>query len=271
MIATTTTTPQRRAARVVEVAGVRIGGGAFAVIAGPCAVEGEERILAAAKVASRLGAHVLRTGAFWPGGEPECLRGPGEEALRMLRHAADQHGMAVVTAVSDPREVPSVASWCDMLEIGPHHMHNLPLLREAARCQRPVLLHRAPAATVQEWLAAASFLAEEGNPRVVLCESGIRGFDPAAGRILDLASVAAIGQADGPPVAVYPPHPPESPHLVLALARAAAAAGADGVVLQLDPEPERALCHGQQSLGPLEFADLMHDLRRLAAFLARSR
>lgn len=255
--------------RAVDVAGVRIGGDHLAVIAGPCAVEGPEQILAAAKVAKRLGAHILRAGTFWPKGAPHEFQGLGQAALPMLRCAADELDIPVVTGVSDPRDVALVAEWCDMIEIGPHHMYNIPLLREAAMACRPILLHRAPAATIEEWMGTAAFIAEAGNPRVVLCETGIRSFDATAGNTPDLAAVAAVKNLAGLPVVVYPRHPNGLLELVPALARAAIAAGADGLVIQVHPDPQRALCDGNASLGPLDFAALMHDVRRLASALGR--
>lgn len=269
MAAVGTLAGQTKTPHVVEVGRVRIGGGHLAVIAGPCAVESPEQIRAAAKVAKRLGAHILRAGAFWPQGTPQEFQGLGEAALPMLRRAGDELDMPVVTAVTDPRDVALVAGWCDMIEIGAHHMHNIALLREATMSRRPILLQRGPAATVQEWVRTAAYVAETGNPQVVLCETGIRCFDATTGNTLDLGAVAALKELTGFPVVVYPCYPTDSSQLVQALARAAIAAGADGVIIQLHPEPERALCDGSRSLGPLDFAALMHDVHRLASVLGK--
>jgi 3-deoxy-7-phosphoheptulonate synthase len=255
----------------VTVAGrVRFGPGRFVVIAGPCAVESRAQIRATALAVAGAGAAMLRGGAFKPRTSPRSFQGLGDEGLDLLREAGREAGLPVVTEVLDPRDVDLVAAHADMLQIGSRNMQNFALLREVGRRRLPVLLKRGAAATLDELLGAAEYLLAEGNDQVVLCERGVRGFDPATRYLLDLAAVPALQQRTPLPVIVDPSHATGRRALVPAMARAALAAGADGLLVEVHPQPERALSDGPQALTPDDFRALMADLRQLAPALQRS-
>lgn len=238
-------------------------------MAGPCAVESREQLLAAAEAVAGAGAAMLRGGAFKPRTSPRSFQGLGRDGLELLAEASRRTGLPVVTEVMDPREVELVAAHAAMLQIGSRNMQNFPLLREVGRQRRPVLLKRGAAATLEELLLAAEYITQGGNQSVVLCERGVRGFDPATRYVLDLAAVPALKARTALPVVVDPSHGTGSAELVPAMARAALAAGADGLLIEVHPEPDRALCDGPQALRPAQFAELMADLRRLGAALGR--
>ncbi len=250
-------------------AGVCFGPGSMVVIAGPCAVEGRAQLLETARAVRAAGAAMLRGGAFKPRTSPHSFQGLGQEGLRLLAEAAAEVGLPVVTEVLDPRDVELVGGCAAMLQVGSRNMQNYPLLREVGRFGRPVLLKRGAAATVDEWLGAADYVLQEGNRNVVLCERGIRGFDPGVRYTLDLAAVPRLRCASPLPVLVDPSHGTGARELVPAMARAAVGAGADGLLIEVHPDPERALCDGRQALLPAEFRDLMAELTRWAAALGR--
>jgi len=249
--------------------GVVLGGDAFVVIAGPCAVESRAQLFAAADAVAAAGAAMLRGGAFKPRTSPRSFQGLGQEGLALLAEAQRRTGLPVVTEVLDPRDVDLVAAHAAMLQIGSRNMQNFPLLREVGRRRLPVLLKRGAAATLEELLLAAEYILEGGNQRVVLCERGIRGFDPATRYVLDLASIPALRERTELPIVVDPSHGTGRAAYVPAMARAAAAAGADGLLVEVHAAPEQARCDGAQALQPGEFAQLMVDLHRLLPMLGR--
>lgn len=242
---------------------MQIGGDAFVVMAGPCAVETRELLLAAAEAVAAAGAVVLRGGAFKPRTSPKSFQGLGEAGLHLLEEASLRCGLPVVTEVMDPRDVELVARHAAILQVGSRNMQNFPLLREVGRQRRPVLLKRGAAATLDELLLAADYILQEGNENVVLCERGVRGFDPSTRYVLDLAAVPVLRQRSPLPIVVDPSHGTGEASLVPAMAKAAVAAGADGLLIEVHAAPEQALCDGKQALRPVEFAQLMAELRRL--------
>lgn len=249
--------------------GLAVGGEAFVVMAGPCAVESREQLLATARAVAAAGAGMLRGGAFKPRTSPQSFQGLGAEGLRLLAEAAAATGLPVVTEVLDPRDVDRVAEVAAMLQVGSRNMQNFPLLREVGRRRVPVLLKRGAAATLDELLRAADYVLQEGNDRVVLCERGVRGFDPTTRYVLDLAAVPALRLRTELPILVDPSHGTGRAELVVPMARAAAAAGADGLLVEVHPAPAEALCDGRQALMPADFEHLMADLRRLVPLLGR--
>lgn len=238
-------------------------------MAGPCAVETRELLLTVADAVAKAGAAVLRGGAFKPRTSPKSFQGLGIEGLQLLAEASARTGLPVVTEVLDPRDVEVVAEHAAILQVGSRNMQNFPLLREVGRQRRPVLLKRGAAATLDELLHAADYILQEGNTHVILCERGVRGFDPATRYVLDLAAVPALKQRSPLPVIVDPSHGTGEASLVPAMARAAAAAGADGLLIEVHAAPELALSDGKQALRPAEFAHLAAELRRLVPLVGR--
>jgi 3-deoxy-7-phosphoheptulonate synthase len=248
---------------------VRFAPDVFVVIAGPCAVETRAQMLEAAEAAAAAGAHVLRGGAYKPRTSRHSFQGLGPPGLEILREASLRTGLPVVTEVLDPRDVERVAEAADMLQVGSRNMQNFALLREVGRQRKPVLLKRGAAATIDEFLRAADYILGEGNEDVVLCERGIRSFDPAVRNTLDLAAVPLLQRASPLPVVVDPSHGTGQRELVPPMALAALAAGADGVMVEVHPRPETALCDGPQALLPQDFAALMQQVRRFVRCTGR--
>jgi 3-deoxy-7-phosphoheptulonate synthase len=264
----------QREATVVRVGGtggVTIGGGGFAIIGGPCAVEDEATLRATAGAVKAAGADLLRGGAYKPRTSPYAFRGLGLEGLKLLREIGRETGLPVVSEVTDPRHVEACVSSVDMLQIGTRNMSNFDLLVEVGRSGHPVLLKRGQAATIQEWLLAAEYVLAQGNSQVVLCERGIRGFDPSTRNVLDLAAVPVVKARTHLPVVVDPSHATGYAAYVPAMARAACAAGADGVMVEVHVHPAAALCDAEQALLPDAFADLVDDLRLLEKVTRTSR
>jgi 3-deoxy-7-phosphoheptulonate synthase len=249
--------------------GASFGGEILAICAGPCSVESAEQIEATAAAVARAGANVLRGGAFKPRTSPYAFQGLGRQGLELLRGAADRHGLGVVTEVLDPRDVEMVAQYADMLQIGARNMQNFALLREAGLAGRPILLKRGFAATVDEWLMAAEYVLVEGNSQVVLCERGIRSFDPATRNLLDLSVVPLLGELTHLPVIVDPSHGTGLARLVEPMSLAAIAAGADGLLVEVHPDPAGAVSDGLQSLTFERFASLASRLGDVAAAVGR--
>ncbi|UCG74693.1 MAG: 3-deoxy-7-phosphoheptulonate synthase [Gemmatimonadota bacterium] len=249
--------------------GVRLGAREVVVIAGPCAVESEEQIVDTARRVRAAGATVLRGGAFKPRSSPYSFQGLGEEGLRMLAVAGRESGLAVVTEVLDADSVQAVAEHVDILQIGARNMQNYPLLRAAGRADRPVLLKRGMGASVEELLLAAEYVLLEGEGRVILCERGIRSFDPHARNLLDLTAIPTIKELSHLPIIADPSHGTGSRGKVPPLARAAVAAGADGVMVEVHPNPAEAVSDGAQSLTPEQFDTLMSQLRLIARAIGR--
>jgi 3-deoxy-7-phosphoheptulonate synthase len=253
---------------VVEVAGVRIGDGATpVVIAGPCSIENEAQMLAAARVVKAAGGQVLRGGAFKPRTGPHSFQGLGVPGLKLLRQAGDAVGLPVITEVMRIEQLESVCRYADILQIGARNMQNFDLLKEVGRLSHPVLLKRGLSATIEEFLAAAEYLLAEGNGQVILCERGIRTFERATRNTLDLSVVPLIRSMSHLPIIVDPSHATGKRALVPVMAKAALVAGAHGVMIEVHPEPEKALCDGAQSLTGEGFGELMEGIRGLLGYL----
>ena len=255
---------------VIHVRDRRIGGDTLALIAGPCTVETREQTLETARAVADAGATMLRGGAFKPRSSPYSFQGLGSEALEILREAREETGLPVVTELLDPRHVDEVVETADVVQIGARNMQNSVLLAEAGRTTKPVLLKRGPAASVDELLMAAECVAKEGNERIVLCERGIRTFERSTRYTLDLGSVAVLKQRTHLPVIVDPSHAAGRRELVLPLARAAVAVGADGLLVEAHPAPEDALCDGPQQISTAELAEFAAEIRALAALMGRT-
>ena len=250
--------------------GVTFGGETLAIAAGPCSVESREQLETTAAAVSRAGANVLRGGAFKPRTSPYAFQGLGEEGLKFLREAADRAGIAVVTEVLDPRDVELVARYTDVLQIGARNMQNFTLLREVGGARRPVLLKRGIAATIDEWLMAAEYVFVAGNHDIVLCERGIRSYDPSTRNLLDLAAVPLVQGLTHLPVIVDPSHGTGVRALVAPMSLAAVAGGADGLIVEVHPNPAAAFSDGPQSLTLPNFAELMERLAPVAAAVGRA-
>jgi len=257
--------PERSKIRLGD--GVIIGGdpgeSELAVIAGPCAVESESQLMRTAEAVAASGARLLRGGAFKPRSSPYSFQGLGAEALRLLAKVKQATGLLVVTEAMDEANVEPVAEVADVLQIGSRNMGNVSLLKRAAGCGKPILLKRGMAATIEELLLAAEYILAEGNPDVVLCERGIRGFDPATRNVMDIAAIPLLQAESHLPVVGDPSHGTGRRALVPAMAKAAVAAGADGLLIEVHPDPDHALSDGPQSLTLEGFADLMRELRAL--------
>jgi len=253
---------------VVDVAGVRIGQGCRPVIvAGPCAVESGEQIVKTALFVKKAGADMLRGGAFKPRTGPHTFQGLREEGLKLLALASRESGLPIVTEIMSPDNVGLVAEYADLLQVGARNMQNFDLLRELGRIRKPVLLKRGMSATIEEFLAAAEYILAEGNEQVILCERGIRTYETATRNTLDLAVAPLIKELSHLPIMIDPSHATGKRSLVPPMTLAALVAGAHGVLVEVHPEPEKALSDGPQSLTFQGFEQLMGDVRRLSAFL----
>lgn len=248
---------------IIEIGDIRIGGGELVIMAGPCAVETEEMLYRTAEAVCREGAHILRGGAYKPRSSPKAFQGLGAPGLAMLRDAAKASGLAVITEVLDTRDVELVAEHADILQVGSRNMQNTALLKEVGKSTRPVMLKRGMSSTLEEWLLAAEYILDAGNPNVILCERGIRTFETATRNTLDLSAVSLIKELSGLPVVVDPSHSTGKRSLVAPMSRAAVAAGADGLIIEVHPEPDKAACDGPQSLTPVEFGKLMTQVKRI--------
>lgn len=255
---------------VVWAAGRPIGGQAVTVIAGPCSVESEQQLLQAAQAVQAAGVHFLRGGAYKPRSSPYSWQGLGPEGLHLLATAKQVTGLGIVTEVLDPRHIDQVSTVADILQVGSRNMQNYELLKALGQTRLPVLLKRGMAATVEEWLLAAEYVVAAGNPNVILCERGIRTFETATRNTLDLAAVPLVKRLSHLPIIVDPSHGSGMWRLVSPLSQAAVAAGADGLLVEVHPQPERALCDGEQSLSPANFSLLMQSLARVAAAVDRT-
>ncbi|MBI4513116.1 MAG: 3-deoxy-7-phosphoheptulonate synthase [Gemmatimonadetes bacterium] len=249
--------------------GTVIGGREIVLMAGPCSVESEEQILAIAGTLKTMGATVLRGGAYTPRTSPYAFPGLGVEGLELLARAREVTGMAIVTEALDPDGAFLVAEYADIVQVGARNMHNYSLLRAAGRAGRPVLLKRGMAATITELLLAAEYILNEGEHRVILCERGVRSFDDHARNLLDITAVATVHELSHLPIIVDPSHGTGYRRKVIPMARAAIAAGADGILVEVHPHPERALSDGAQSLYPEEFERLVTELRSIARAIGR--
>jgi 3-deoxy-7-phosphoheptulonate synthase len=253
----------------IPVGGTSVGPENFTLIAGPCAVENEEQTITSAKAALDAGATILRGGAYKPRTSPYSFQGLAEEGLKILDLARQETGLPIVTEVMDSRDVEKVAAVADMLQIGTRNMQNFSLLKEVGMTGKPIMLKRGMTATIEEWLMAAEHIARQGNLRIILCERGIRTFETATRNTLDISAIPVVREESHLPVIVDPSHAAGRKSLVAPLSRAAVAVGADGVMIDVHPEPEKALTDGPQALLPNELKELAVDLRRLAVVAGR--
>jgi 3-deoxy-7-phosphoheptulonate synthase len=254
---------------VVVVGKVKVGGGALAMIAGPCAIESAAILDDIAGKIKSAGANILRGGAFKPRTSPYSFQGLGEEGLRILRDIGHKHDLPTVTEVMDPRQVPLVEQYADMFQIGARNMQNFDLLKEVGQTSKPVLLKRGMSATVKDLLMSAEYVLAEGNPNVILCERGVRSFEDSTRNMLDMSAVPNVKGQSHLPIIVDPSHATGRPDLIPAMACASIAAGADGVHVEVHSCPEKALSDGPQALLPPKYAELMQQLRKLAEVLGR--
>ena len=249
--------------------GTRIGGREIAIMAGPCAVESEDQIVGVARTLRAMGATILRGGAFKPRTSPYSFQGLGEEGLVLLARAREASGMAVVTEALDPEGVELVTRYADIIQIGARNMQNYPLLRRAGQSDKPVLLKRGMSATIKELLLAAEYLLAEGNSQVILCERGVRSFDTHTRNLLDLTAIPVVKSLSHLPIIADPSHGTGIRAKVTPMARAAVAAGADGLMVEVHPNPEMALSDGAQSLYPEQFQELMDQIQVISRALDR--
>lgn len=247
----------------IRAGAARIGDGHFLLVAGPCAVESREQLLACARAAVEAGAGALRGGAFKPRTSPYDFQGLGEEALRLLAEAREATGLPIVTEALDPREVALVAEYADIIQIGSRSTQNYPLLKEVGKARRPVLLKRGMSMTIQEWLHSAEYILAAGNDQVILCERGIRTFETATRHTLDLNAIPVLKELTHLPIMIDPSHGTGNAAYVPAMTRAAVAAGADGILIEIHPDPAHAASDGEQSIDLVAFQKLAAEIRTL--------
>ncbi|HXT33746.1 MAG TPA: 3-deoxy-7-phosphoheptulonate synthase [Vicinamibacterales bacterium] len=255
---------------VITIGDVRIGGDEVIVMAGPCSAESEEQVETAAAAVRRAGAKVLRGGAFKPRSSPYSFQGLGEEGLRMLRSSADRHNLKLITEVMDISQIDVIERYADILQVGARNMQNFTLLRELGHSKKPVMLKRGISATIEEWLLSAEYILAGGNVNVMLCERGIRTFEGYTRNTLDISAVPVVQKLSHLPVIVDPSHGTGKRDKVAPMARAAVAAGADGLIIEVHCDPDHALSDGAQSMFPSQFDRLMAELRIIAPAIGRS-
>jgi 3-deoxy-7-phosphoheptulonate synthase len=259
----------RPAGTVVRIGDVDVGGERVVIMAGPCSVESRDQIERSAEAVARLGAQVIRAGAFKPRSSPYAFQGLGEEGLRMLREAADRHGLLVVSEVMDLTQVPLVAQYADILQVGARNMQSFTLLRELGKLRKPVLLKRGISATIEELLLSAEYILAGGNYDVILCERGIRTFETYTRNTMDISAIPVVKKLSHLPIIADPSHGTGRRDKVAPMARAAVAAGADGLLIEVHPDPDHALSDGAQSLRFAQFEELMSQLRIIAPAVGR--
>jgi 3-deoxy-7-phosphoheptulonate synthase len=255
---------------IVRVGDLAIGGERVEVIAGPCSVENREQIEGSAEIVAKAGARLIRGGAFKPRSSPYSFQGLGEEGLRMLRDAADRHKLAVVSEVMEIAQIPLVAEFSDILQVGARNMQNFNLLRELGKQRKPVLLKRGISATIEELLLSAEYILAGGNYNVILCERGIRTFETYTRNTMDISAIPVVKKLSHLPIVADPSHGTGRRDKVAPMARAAVAAGADGLLIEVHPDPDRALSDGAQSLHPQQFEELMSQLKMIAPAVGRT-
>jgi 3-deoxy-7-phosphoheptulonate synthase len=255
---------------VVVIDDVRIGGDEVIIMAGPCSAENEEQVFTTAAAVKKAGAKIFRGGAFKPRSSPYSFQGLGEEGLRMLRAAADQHNMKLVSEVMDVSQIDVVGRYSDIYQVGARNMQNFTLLRELGRTRKPVLLKRGIAATIEEWLLSAEYVLAGGNNDVILCERGIRTFESYTRNTLDISAIPVIKKLSHLPIITDPSHATGKRNKVAAMARASVAAGADGIIVEVHCNPDKALSDGAQSMFPAQFDRVMAELRIIAPAIGRS-
>ena len=255
---------------VITIDDVRIGGDEVIVMAGPCSAESEQQVEASAAAVKRAGAKVLRGGAFKPRSSPYSFQGMGEEGLRLLRSAADRHGLKLITEVMDLSQIELIEKYAHILQVGARNMQNFTLLRELGKSRMPVMVKRGISATIEEWLLSAEYVLAGGNPNVMLCERGIRTFESYTRNTFDISAIPVVQQLSHLPVIADPSHGTGRRDKVAPMARAAVAAGADGLIIEVHHDPDHALSDGAQSLVPSQFDRLMAELRIIAPAIGRS-
>jgi 3-deoxy-7-phosphoheptulonate synthase len=255
---------------VVKIRDVDIGGRRVVVMAGPCSVESREQIERSAQIVASGGARVIRGGAFKPRSSPYSFQGLGEEGLQLLREAADRHRLLVASEVMDQTQIPLVAQYADILQVGARNMQNFTLLRELGKQRKPVLLKRGISATIEELLLSAEYIMSGGNYDVILCERGIRTFETYTRNTMDISAIPVVKKLSHLPIVADPSHGTGRRDKVVPMARAAVAAGADGLLVEVHPDPDRALSDGAQSLRPEQFQEMMRQLRLIAAAVERT-
>jgi 3-deoxy-7-phosphoheptulonate synthase len=254
---------------IIDVRGIKIGGNSIIVIAGPCAVESRDQLLIAARQVKNAGGHIIRGGAFKPRTSPYSFQGLEEEGLKILREASLETGLPVVTEVIDEQSLQLALNYVDIIQIGARNMQNFRLLKAAGQIDKPILLKRGMSATIEEWLMAAEYIMSEGNGNVILCERGIRTFETSTRNTLDLSAVPLVKRLSHLPVIVDPSHATGDRGLVLPMSLAAVASGADGLIIEMHPEPAKALSDGPQSLTPEDLDHLMIQLEKIAPAVSR--
>ncbi len=255
---------------VIKVKGVEIGGNKIVVMAGPCSIEGLERLREIAKAVKNAGAVILRGGAFKPRTSPYSFQGLGEEGLKYMKQVADELGLVTISEVMEPKQVELVSRYVDILQVGARNMQNFNLLREVGKAKKPVMLKRGFCATIKEWLMSAEYILKEGNFEVMLCERGIRTFEQYTRNTLDINAVPLVKQLSHLPVIVDPSHGTGKREIIKSVSMASVAAGADGLMIEVHTKPEEALSDGAQSLTPDMFVDLMSSVRRIAQAVGRT-
>jgi 3-deoxy-7-phosphoheptulonate synthase len=260
----------RPAGTVIKIGNVEFGGPAIVAMAGPCSIESEKQIEESASIVASAGARVIRGGAFKPRSSPYSFQGMGEDGLRILRSAADRNSLLVVSEVMDQVQIPILTKYADILQVGARNMQNFNLLRELGKIRKPILLKRGIAATIEELLLSAEYILSGGNYEVMLCERGIRTFETSTRNTMDIAAIPVLRRLTHLPVIADPSHGTGKRDYVLPMARAAVAAGADGLLVEVHPDPDHALSDGAQTLHPGQFSDLMRQVRAIAAAIGRA-
>ncbi|HVQ41764.1 MAG TPA: 3-deoxy-7-phosphoheptulonate synthase [Vicinamibacterales bacterium] len=255
---------------IVSIGDVRIGGEEVIVMAGPCSAESEAQVEATASAVKRAGAKILRGGAFKPRSSPYSFQGLGEEGLKMLRAASDRHDLKLITEVMEVSQIELIEKYADVLQVGARNMQNFSLLRELGRATKPVLLKRGISATIEEWLLSAEYVLAGGNKNVILCERGIRTFESYTRNTLDISAIPVVQQLSHLPIVVDPSHGTGRRDKVASMARAAVAAGCDGLIIEVHCDPDHALSDGAQSMFPAQFERLMAELRIIAPAIGRT-
>lgn len=259
----------KREGSVFDIGGLKVGGNEVVVMAGPCSVESEKQIFSIAESVSKAGARVLRGGAFKPRTSPYAFQGMGEEGLKLMRAAADQYGLKVITEVMDKSQIALVEQYADILQIGARNMQNFTFLRDLGKASKPILLKRGLAATIEEWLMSAEYILSGGNQQVMLCERGIRTFETATRNTMDIGAIPVVQKKSHLPIIADPSHAIGIRDKVIPMARASVAAGADGIIVEVHNDPDHAKSDGAQSLFPDQFSQMMKEVTIIAEAIGR--
>lgn len=254
---------------VIDIKGVKIGGNKLVIMAGPCSIEGEEQIFKLAEIVAKSGAKILRGGAFKPRTSPYSFQGMGEEGLKLIRKAADEYGLLVITEVMESAQIDIIGKYADIYQVGARNMQNFPLLKELGATKIPIMLKRGLSATIEEWLMSAEYILSSGNPNVILCERGIRTFEKYTRNTFDLSAIPVVHKKSHLPVIADPSHATGYRDQVPPMARAAVAAGADGLMIEIHHDPENAFSDGPQALLPETFLQLVKEMKTIANAIGR--